>query len=330
MPVAYQFANATNTIPLSQLDANFASPITLGNTSIQLGNSVSTLGNLTLGNVTITSGNIAFAIPATSGGTGLVSPGSTGNVLTSNGTAWVSTSAAAGTGVTALSFGSTGLTPSTSTSGNVTVAGTLSAGSGGTGLSSPGTIGNVLTSNGSAWVSSAASGGGSAMTLISTLTASGQSALAWTGLATYKSYILIVNALASATVSNRILCRVGYGSTPTYLTSGYNFAEYSFGGSGNPNSMNQYGTSTGNNLISDASFTYLTGTISGFIFFSGMDSASTFASYGQIQKNQSGSVSFFYLNGANPGNSQVLTAIQLTADGANWTSGSASLYGISS
>ena len=209
MPVAYTFANATNTIPLSQLDTNFASPITIGNTSIQLGNSVSSLGNLTLGNVTITSGNIAFAIPATSGGTGLVSPGTTGNVLTSNGTSWVSTGVAAGSGVTALSFGSTGLTPSTATSGNVTVAGTLGAGNGGTGLSSltansvllgngsstiqfvsPGTSGNVLTSNGTNWLSSAASSGGSGLTLIATLvTASPATAISITGLSSYKSIL---------------------------------------------------------------------------------------------------------------------------------------------
>jgi len=243
MPVAYQFANASTTIPLSQLDANFASPITLGNTSIQLGNSVSTLNNLTLANVTISSGNIAFAIPATSGGTGLVSPGTTGNVLTSNGTAWVSTSAAAGTGVTALSFGSTGLTPSTATSGNVTVSGTLSVGSGGTGLQSltsnsvllgngsstiqfvsPGTTGNVLTSNGTTWSSSAPAGGGSALTLISTQTVSNVSSVSWTGLSTYDRYTLLYENAFPATTSYKIALRFGTGSGPTYITSGYIFS----------------------------------------------------------------------------------------------------------
>jgi hypothetical protein len=64
------------------------------------------------------------------------------------------------TSVGSISFGSTGLTPNSSTTGAVTVAGTLVAANGGTGLSSPGTAGNVLTSNGSVWVSSAPSGGG--------------------------------------------------------------------------------------------------------------------------------------------------------------------------
>jgi hypothetical protein len=58
MPVPNTFANATATIPLSQLDANFATAITLGNTAIQLGNTVSTLNNMTLANVTVTSGNV--------------------------------------------------------------------------------------------------------------------------------------------------------------------------------------------------------------------------------------------------------------------------------
>ena len=56
MPVPNTFANATTSIPLSQLDNNFATPITIGNTAVQLGNTVTTLNNMTLANVTITSG----------------------------------------------------------------------------------------------------------------------------------------------------------------------------------------------------------------------------------------------------------------------------------
>lgn len=61
MPVPNTFANATTSIPLSQLDANFATAITLGNTAIQLGNTVSTLNNMTLANVTISSGTVTVA-----------------------------------------------------------------------------------------------------------------------------------------------------------------------------------------------------------------------------------------------------------------------------
>ena len=56
MAVPFTFATATTSIPLSQLDTNFATAITLGNTAIQLGNTVTTLNNMTFSNVTITSG----------------------------------------------------------------------------------------------------------------------------------------------------------------------------------------------------------------------------------------------------------------------------------
>ena len=55
MAVPYTFGSATTSIPLSQLDSNFATTITLGNTAIQLGNTVTTLNNMTFANVTINS-----------------------------------------------------------------------------------------------------------------------------------------------------------------------------------------------------------------------------------------------------------------------------------
>ena len=60
MAVPYTFGTATASIPLSQLDSNFATVITLGNTAIQLGNTVTTLNNMTLANVTISSGNLTL------------------------------------------------------------------------------------------------------------------------------------------------------------------------------------------------------------------------------------------------------------------------------
>jgi hypothetical protein len=53
MPVPNTFATATSAIPLSQLDQNFASTITIGNSAIQLGNTVTQLSNLTASNVTV-------------------------------------------------------------------------------------------------------------------------------------------------------------------------------------------------------------------------------------------------------------------------------------
>jgi len=325
MTVPYAFANLSGNIALSKLDSNFNTPITIGNTSVLLGNTITTLNNITLANVTISSGNIAFPVPATSGGTGLVSPGTTGNVLTSNGTAWVSTGVAVGSGVTALSFGSTGLTPSTSTSGNVTVAGTLVAGSGGTGLSSSGTTGNVLTSNGSAWVSSAPAGGGSAMTLISTQTANNTSGiLQWTGLSGYDKYMLMFQNILPSTIAN-FICQIGTGAGPTYITSGY------YEGFVNANSGGVVGNSYPNiGIFYLASAVPGTSVISGCIFIqSCLGGSSTALNYQSAYTWSSGGITTDS-GGGYVTNTSAKTAIKIGVFTGNIVSGSASLYGISS
>jgi hypothetical protein len=120
MPVPNTFASATSSIPLSQLDANFATPITLGNTAIQLGNTVTTLNNMTLANVTITSVATTFpnnylANSSVTIGNTSVSLGSTqtsfGNVTLTN----VTISSVAST------FPNNFLANSTATLGNATI-----------------------------------------------------------------------------------------------------------------------------------------------------------------------------------------------------------------
>jgi hypothetical protein len=54
MPVPHTFASATSTIPLSQLDSNFATVITIGNTAVQLGNTITQLNSMTMVNQTVT------------------------------------------------------------------------------------------------------------------------------------------------------------------------------------------------------------------------------------------------------------------------------------
>ena len=82
MAVPYTFGSATTSIPLSQLDSNFATTITLGNTAIQLGNTVTTLNNMTLANVTVSSGNVSVTSVTDSGLTsGRVTYASTGGLL---------------------------------------------------------------------------------------------------------------------------------------------------------------------------------------------------------------------------------------------------------
>jgi len=93
---------------------------------------ITTTGDLIVGNAT----NSATRLPI----------GTNGTVLQSNGT--TATWATLSTGVTSVSFGSTGLTPNTATTGAVTVAGTLVVGNGGTGLSTTPTNGQLLIGNG--------------------------------------------------------------------------------------------------------------------------------------------------------------------------------------
>ena len=54
MAVPYTFATATSAIPLSQLDSNFATAITLGSTSLTLGTTTTTVVGLTLTSPTLT------------------------------------------------------------------------------------------------------------------------------------------------------------------------------------------------------------------------------------------------------------------------------------
>ena len=57
MPVPNTFASATSAIPLANLDTNYATPITLGNTAVQLGNTITTINSVTLVNAAISSTN---------------------------------------------------------------------------------------------------------------------------------------------------------------------------------------------------------------------------------------------------------------------------------
>ena len=128
------------------------SSVTVGSTNIALGGTATTLAGLT--SVTATtfngalSGNATTATTATnlaggaasqipyqsaSGTTSFISNGTSGQVLKSNGASapsWANTSDIA---VSTFSGGTTGLTPSTPTSGAITLAGTLALANGGTG-----------------------------------------------------------------------------------------------------------------------------------------------------------------------------------------------------
>ena len=101
MAVPNIFANVTTSIPLSQLDTNFATAITLGNTAVYLGNTTTTLGNLTLTNVTLSSGTNNIGSTSISNGTSNVSIASSGGNITmaSNGTTAVTVDTSQNVGI---------------------------------------------------------------------------------------------------------------------------------------------------------------------------------------------------------------------------------------
>jgi len=93
MAVPYTFATATSAIPLSQLDTNFATAITLGSTALTLGTTTTSVSGLTLVSPTLTtpalgtpaSGTLTncTGLPLTTGVTGTLGVTNGGTGLTS-------------------------------------------------------------------------------------------------------------------------------------------------------------------------------------------------------------------------------------------------------
>jgi hypothetical protein len=88
----------------------------------------------------------------------IAAPAASNRFLKWNGSAFEWASAVV-TAVSAFSAGTTGFTPNSLSTGDVTLSGTLTPAHGGTGLTAAGTSGNILTSNGSAWVSQSPTAG---------------------------------------------------------------------------------------------------------------------------------------------------------------------------
>jgi len=94
--VPYTFANATTTIALSNLDANFNTPVTIGNTTVGLGNTVTTLGNVTLAGATVSGGSANGVVYL-----------NTSNVASANASVLAFDGSNLGVGVTPSAWGST-------------------------------------------------------------------------------------------------------------------------------------------------------------------------------------------------------------------------------
>jgi hypothetical protein len=123
MAVPNIFGTATSAIPLSQLDTNFATAITLGNTALYLGNTTTSLGNVTLTNVTISSGNVTITGANVSGIANISTLQVTSNVSV-GGNVSVSGNISALNGFVTIGNTTVGLGNTTASVGNVTVANT--------------------------------------------------------------------------------------------------------------------------------------------------------------------------------------------------------------
>jgi hypothetical protein len=98
MTVPYTFAGATSSIPLSQLDANFLTYVTLGTTQFQLGDTVTTVNGLSFSNITVNATTSYDAIRINQTGTGnsfvvedAVNPDSTPFVINTDGNVSIGT-----------------------------------------------------------------------------------------------------------------------------------------------------------------------------------------------------------------------------------------------
>lgn len=124
MAVPNIFGTATAAIPLSQLDQNFATAITLGNTALYLGNTTTSLGNVTLTNVTISSGNVTLTGANVSGTANISTLQVTSNVSVGGNVA-VSGNISALNGFVTIGNTTVGLGNTATSVGNLTITNTL-------------------------------------------------------------------------------------------------------------------------------------------------------------------------------------------------------------
>ena len=178
--------------------------------------------------ITVTLGS---ALPVTSGGTGLTTIPTNGQLLIGNGTGYtlnqltpgagigitngVGLITVANTGVLSWSGGSTGLTPATATTGAVTLAGTLGAGYGGTNATATPTAGAVAYGTGSAYAFT------SAGTVGQVLTSAGAGMPTWTtaGTGTVTSVTGTAPVVSSGGTTPAISMAAATTSVDGYLTS---------------------------------------------------------------------------------------------------------------
>ena len=183
-----------------------------------------------------------------------LSAGTNGYVLTLAG--GVPTWASSTGGVTSFQTSLSGLTPSTASTGAITLAGTLGAASGGTGLTVVGTAGNVLTSNGTTWVSQAPTSSSSSFTPTTQTATSGQTVFNVTYTAPYIMVYLngVLLNTVDYTATNGTTVVLATGATSGDILDFIAFTTSAMVAAGGSNTQIQY--NSGGALAGNANFTY--------------------------------------------------------------------------
>ena len=180
--------------------------------------------------------------------------GTNGYVLTLS--SGVPTWAASTGGVTSFQTSLSGLTPSTSSTGAITLAGTVGVTSGGTGLTSVGALGNVLTSNGTTWVSQAPTSTYSSFTPTTQTATSGQTVFNVTYTAPYIMVFLngVLLNTVDYTATNGTTVVLATGATAGDILDFLTFTTSAMVSAGGSNTQIQYNNSGA--LAGNANFTY--------------------------------------------------------------------------
>jgi hypothetical protein len=189
-----------------------------------------------------------------------------------------------------------------------------------------GTSGQVLQTNGSGVLSFGTPSAG-AMTLIQSLTASNSATLSFTGLSGYRAYYLLFANMVPVTAGTNLYIYLGYGSTPTYITSGYHI-ESTY--SSNSSMSTQYTLWSANiALISQGQQAGAQYATNGFLTINNTNS-STYPSVQYISSYGNGSAYWTETgSGILASTNGPTTAIQVNYNSGNISSGSVTLYGLS-
>jgi hypothetical protein len=272
----------TGTLPI----ANGGTGQTTANAGFNALSPITTTGDLIIGNGTNSATKLGI--------------GTNGYVLTSNGTTatWQSPTG----GVTSFSAGSTGLTPSTNTTGAVTLAGTLAIGSGGTGATSAG-IGAFNNITG--YTASGATGTTSTNLVFSTsptLTTPNIGAATATsmniGTLTYTPANSLISSQSSVSTYNQIILQnsnTGSTASADFIVNNSNSTDSTYYGDFGMNSSGF----TGSGAFNQANYVYLTSTSTDlaigtttsnaihFVVNNGATDAMTIATTGAVTANTS-------------------------------------------